>query len=90
MKTEVVYTAHAVKDLTRLDKLVARIIVAKIAQYAQEKNPLKHAKKLNPPFDDLFRFRIGDYRAVFEIDRNGTVIILTILTVKHRKDVYRL
>jgi len=88
MKTEIVYTNKALKDIDKLDITTARQIVKKIGFYSKKDNPLLFAKKLKPPFDDLFRFRIGDYRVIFEVDNKGNMIILTVLTVKHRKDVY--
>ncbi|MBP6881235.1 MAG: hypothetical protein KBC35_01275 [Candidatus Pacebacteria bacterium] len=36
-----------------------------------------------------YRYRIGDYRAIFSVAADGTITLLTILSVKHRKDVYR-
>jgi len=50
---------------------------------------MQYAKKLKSPFVDLYRFRIGDYRAIFQVDSEGNVIIFTILEVKNRKDIYR-
>ncbi len=88
MKTKVIYTSGAEKDLRALGEKVAKRIIIKIGFYSQSENPLKQAKKLNPPFDDLFRFRVGDYRVIFETDNRGNLIILTILTIKHRKDIY--
>lgn len=88
MKTKVVYTNKAEKDLQVLGKEVAKRIIKKIGFYFQNEHPLKLAKKLNSPFGDLFRFRVGDYRVIFETDNHGNLIILTILTIKHRKDIY--
>ena len=59
------------------------------------KNRIKknlHALSSNPEkgeklkYSDFWRLRIGDYRAIYEIDyNNGQVIVLFI---GHRKDVY--
>jgi len=46
-------------------------------------NPEK-GKKLKP--SDFWRLRIGDYRAIYEIDHADKRVI--ILFVGHRKDVY--
>jgi mRNA-degrading endonuclease RelE of RelBE toxin-antitoxin system len=35
-----------------------------------------------------YRFRIGDYRAIFDVDENNNIKILLILTIGHRKDIY--
>jgi len=89
MKTSVVYTKSARKDLLDLPKNDAGKIVHKIAFYSEQKDPLHYAKKLKPPFGDLFRFKIGTYRAIFEVEKGGRVAILSILRIKHRKDMYR-
>lgn len=83
------YTNKAIKELTKLSHLDAQKIVKKINFYATQRNPLKHSKKLKPPFNDLFRFRIGEYRVIFNIDKSGNITILVILGVKHRKDIYK-
>ena len=36
----------------------------------------------------LFRFRIGDYRAIFRPDSRGQIVILLILRVGHRSEIY--
>lgn len=79
---------QAIKDLAHLDKKVAKRITTKIKEYRQSPNPLVHTKPLTGVFKGLYRFRIGDYRAIFEIDKQGRITILLILTVKHRKDLY--
>ena len=89
MKFRIIYTNNAVKDLNKLGVVVARQIVKKIKFYSTKGSLRAHAKRLKPPFDDLFRLRVGDYRVIFEMDRKGNLIILIILTIKHRKDVYK-
>ena len=37
--------------------------------------------------DNLWRIRIGDYRVVYEIHDNRLIVL--VLRVAHRKDVYR-
>jgi len=88
MKIEVVYSKDARKHLRGLDKKEALKIALKIKFYTEQENPIKQAKKLKPPLGDLYRFRVGDYRAIFEIDSKGNITILTILSIKHRKDLY--
>ena len=88
MKTRVEYTEKALKDMEKLDRTVARNIIKKIQFYTEQPNPLSHARKLKPPFDDLYRYRINDYRAIFEYTTNKSLLLLTILKVEHRKDIY--
>lgn len=86
----VIYTEHARDDLKRLEIKTARRIVEKIVFFSQQRNPLEFAKKLKNSSLGQYRFRIGDCRALFDVDKKGTMQILMILRIKHRKDVYGL
>ena len=88
-RTVVLYAAHARKDLLELEKDVARKIALKIQENAEFPNPLMRAKALQGSLSGMYRYRVGDYRVIFEIDSAGNISILTILRVKHRKDIYR-
>jgi len=83
----VLYTASARKDLQKLDKEVSRRIVTTIERYTKV-DPLRMAKQLKGIFQGLYRYRIGDYRAVFEYDDKGNLVIVKILIIKHRSKVY--
>lgn len=84
-----VYTKKADADLRHLERADAQRILRKLEHYAASDNPLHFAKKLKPPFDDVYRFRIGDYRVIFHVDTaKQQVKILLVLRVRHRKDVY--
>lgn len=82
------YTEHAVNDLKLLDRLVAQRILKKVAYFCTQENPLVHAKSLKGPFAGVLRFRIGDYRVLFRQESSGELVLLLILRVKHRSDVY--
>ena len=87
--TSVFYTHTAHRDLKVFDKKESKRIVFTIKRYTDNKNPLLKAKKLSGIFKGLYRYRIGDYRAIFDYDEKGKLIIITILTIKHRKDSYK-
>ncbi len=82
------YTVRAQKDLSQLDKKVAKRITDKIFENAHMVQPLTRASTLTGEFSGLYRYRIGDYRVIFKYDKNGVLCILTVLRVAHRKDVY--
>jgi len=84
----VIYSDHARKDLLKLDRVLARKIVLKIKDNSEQDDVLLRAKGLTGVLVGLFRYRIGDYRVIFEVN-DGKVVVLTILRIKHRKDVYR-
>lgn len=85
---DVVYTEHARKDLHFLPDTIAKRIILKIYFYITQQNPLRFAKKLLDTSVGTYCFRIGDYRTLFDIDTHGTIHILLILRIKHRRDAY--
>lgn len=88
-KVSVFYTYSSRKDLQKLEKKESKKIVIAIKKYTEDKNPLVKSKKLSGLFDGMYRYRIGNYRVIFEYDEKGQIIVLTILRIKHRKDVYK-
>jgi len=88
-KTTVVYTERSRKDLLRIPKIFARKIILKVRENADMDNPLVRAKTLEGAFAGLYRYRVQDYRVIFEIDVAGNISLLTVLAIGHRKDVYK-
>jgi len=87
---QVIYTEKANEDLRNIDYSVAKRILKKILFFANQKDPLTFAKRLTNTDLGAYRFRIGDYRAIFDTDRQGNIYLLKILRIKHRKDIYNL
>lgn len=87
---QVIYTEKAREDLRSLGLSVQQRIAKKIHFFSLQKNPLSFAKRLKYTALGQYRFRIGDYRVLFDIDNKGKINILMILRIKHRKDVYDL
>lgn len=86
MSYKVTWHENAVVDLRRLDKARAKDIVGKVDDHLSE-DPLALGKPLKGIFRGLFRYRCGDYRVIYSIDRREERLV--VLTVGHRKDVYR-
>ena len=72
----------AKKDLKKIDKAIALKILKKLKNLEHYPNitNIKKLKNNYPPF----RYRIGDYRALFDIE-NETLFVINI---KHRKEAY--
>lgn len=85
----IIYSDKALKDLSSLDRQISKRIVRKIEKYGETINPLSYAKALVGSLEGMYRYRVGDYRVLFEVDSSGKITILIILNVKHRKDIYR-
>lgn len=84
------YSKNARKDLADLLPDVRIRILKKIDFYLQQKNPLTFAKLLKNIALGEYRFHVGDYRVIFDVDKQGDIYILMILRIRHRKDVYDL
>ncbi|MBI2637878.1 MAG: type II toxin-antitoxin system RelE/ParE family toxin, partial [Candidatus Sungbacteria bacterium] len=52
--------------------------------YAGQKNPLRFAERLTEPREGEFRFRVGDYRIVFDIVKSQ----IFILAIRRRDKAY--
>lgn len=83
MKHKLVYTKRAAKDIERLEVNIRNRIGRTLLRYAED--PLKYAEKLIDPRLGMYRFRIGDYRVIFDLAKDDIVI----LRVGHRRDIYR-
>ena len=83
MPFELVYTRRAREDIERLDRVVQKRLAKKLIEFS--KNPLSYAKPIHDSALGSYRFRVGDYRVVFDIDGNKVVI----LRIGHRREIYR-
>jgi mRNA interferase RelE/StbE len=82
------YTQAAIKSLLSLEKHIQQRIVKKMRFFCDQKNPLVYAKKLRDSKLGEYRFRVGNYRVLFDVTSQGTISVLYVLTIKHRKDIY--
>ncbi len=80
---KVLFTHRALRDWMDLDKETRNRMARKLKEYA--KDPFKYARKLTHPKIGTYRFQIGDYRVIFDIDEGNIVI----LRVGHRKEIYK-
>ena len=79
------YTKTAISDLVSLPRELQKRIARKMRFYAETENPLRFAEKLTNYKDADFRFRIGEYRIMFDVVNNS----IFILSIRHRKEAYR-
>ncbi len=81
------FKPSALRDLKKLPKNVSKRILDKLDFYLKQENPLKFAKPIKDKSLGDYRFRIGDYRAIFDYDSKQNIII--ILKIGHRKNIYK-
>lgn len=80
----VVLTKKAQKQLDKLSDHIAEPILECIAGLQQNPRPAGHMKLKGR---DGYRIKSGNYRIIYEIF--DTELIIDVITVGHRKDVYR-
>ena len=83
MVYKITFTHRALKDLDRISKDEKNKIGGKLKEYAQE--PMKYARKFIKPKIVTYRFRVGDYRIIFDIEDNEIVV----LRIGNRRDIYK-
>ena len=81
------FEARARRDLSRLDAKVAHQVRAALARMTENADAVRHRALTGPTYRGQFRLRMGDYRAIYELDRANRLI--TVLRVEHRSDAYR-
>ncbi len=82
---KICFTKRAKRDLEQLEKAVLERIKKKLSWYLDQNNPTSFADKLTDFEVGEYRFRIGDYRIIFEVKGD----LITVHRVGHRKDIYR-
>ncbi len=81
------FTEKAKKDLKKLDRSTAVLILNWVRKNLEGcENPRQHGKALTANRSGQWRYRVGDYRLLAEIQDN-TITIL-ILNIGHRRDIY--
>lgn len=85
MKYSIKYKRSAFEELLQLPSNIAHKIKTAIDILSENPRPLG-CKKLKGSDKD-YRIRIGNYRVVYTI--TDTILIITVIKIAHRKDVYR-
>lgn len=81
-------TASAEKSLSKLDRTAAKRITTFLRErVASADHPRSSGKALAGQLAGLWRYRVGDYRVICQIE-DGKLLIL-VVTIGHRGDIYR-
>jgi mRNA interferase RelE/StbE len=75
----------AAKELQSLPPEVIRRILTVVERLAN--NQVPHGAIKLTGFEQTYRVRVGDYRIVYSIYQ--TILVIEIVRVAHRRDVYR-
>ncbi len=81
-------TDIAERSLLKLDKPVRERILTFLKERVESsEDPKVIAEPLTGEFRGLWRFRVGDYRIICDIQRE--ILLVLVLQIGHRKEVYR-
>ncbi len=89
MAWQIEITATATRQLSKLGKPEARRIVEFLRiRIASLTDPRQTGKALKgPQFGNLWRYRVGDYRLLCEIQDDRVIVL--VLEIGHRREIYR-
>lgn len=88
MAWKIKYLKSIQKEIRKINKGEQK----KIREYLEERianadDPRKFGKALKGTHSEFWRYRVGQYRIICEIDDSEIVIL--VIRIGHRKDVYR-
>ena len=87
MKYSLETTPRFDKEFKKLDRYTQRIIKSWIEKNLEGcENPRQQGKGLTANRSVQWRYRIGDYRLICQIEDNKLIILA--LSVGHRKEIY--
>ncbi|MDE6952935.1 MAG: type II toxin-antitoxin system RelE/ParE family toxin [Erysipelotrichales bacterium] len=88
MKFDVEYSKQAVKQLKKMNQYTKTMILNWISKnFVDTQNPFQHGKALKGNLENQWRYRVGDYRILCDIQDEKLIIL--VLTIGHRREVYK-
>ncbi|AGH40720.1 addiction module toxin, RelE/StbE family protein [Bifidobacterium thermophilum] len=75
------------RSMKKLDRHVAKRIIAKLREISQLEDPRSTGKALVGNLAGLWRYRVGDYQIVCDIE--DEVLLILVVDVAHRSKVYK-
>jgi mRNA interferase RelE/StbE len=88
MKYNVLYSKKSQKQLSKFDKQISKKISNWISLNLVDcTDPRAHGKELGGDMRGLWRYRVGDYRIVADIQDDKVIIL--IVDIDHRRNIYR-
>ena len=82
---QIEWKASSIKDLKQIDRSIIKLILKRINLLQNEPRP-PGVRKLQGT-TSMYRIRVGNYRVIYEI--NDNVLLIYVIRVRHRKDVYK-
>lgn len=77
---------EAVRELKKLDAIIAKRIISKIYWIAENFDTI-NAESLKGELSGFFKIRVGDYRVVYDVNQDTKTIFIHF--IGHRKEIYK-
>ena len=88
MQYRVEFSRQASRQMKKLDRQAILMIKAWVMKNLEgTTQPRWHGKALKGQMKGLWRYRVGDYRLIAEIQ--DKVVTIVIVEVGHRREIYR-
>ena len=87
MKYKLDWDDKAKKQLKKLDRFTQEQLLNFLEKYAESENPRSQGYGLKHQLSGIWRYDIGAYRVLCEIEDDALIVIA--VKVGHRKDVYK-
>ena len=79
------FTPETRRQLKKLDPQIQQIIIRKLEYCISTNQPLSFSGYLVNNDLGQYRFRIGDYRVIFDLEED----VIAIHSVGHRREIYK-
>ena len=80
---QIILSRNAKKDIEKLDIVGKKRLKKALIKFSA--NPFSSTIKLKGSNTEYYRFRVGNYRVIFDLEGK----IIKILRIQHRKNAYR-
>ena len=86
MSFRIVFSERALKQLKKLDRSTASLITGWLRKNIEGcSNPRQHGKGLTADRSGQWRYRVGNYRII--VDINDEKVLVLVLEIGHRKNI---
>ena len=86
MSFRIVFSEKALKQLKKLDRSTASLITGWLRKNIEGcSNPRQHGKGLTAERSGQWRYRVGSYRII--VDINDEKVLVLVLEIGHRKNI---
>lgn len=79
------FTQKSKRQFVNLENQLKNKILNKLDFWVKSDNPLKFAENLTNSELGEYRFRVGDYRIIFDVEGKNLIV----LSIGHRKEIYK-